>query len=374
MGLDIAIGTAKGALFLRADERRERFQTGELVCKGWIVTAATRDAGGRTYLGVTHDVYGCVVLASEDLDNWEQLESAPSYAPEDKGNEQHNRVIGATDPMGRYQQGHRYVDQIWKLLAVGDVLYAGVSEAGLFRSDDRGKSWEPLRGFNEHPTRPEWGPGFGGLCAHSVLCDGRDPNRLWVGVSAAGVFRSDDGGVSWAEKNDGVNKGEDFCVHNLAQDPQAPDTIYRQDHRGVYKTDDGGDSWQLIENGLPTSQLADGRECSFGFPIEMDPRSGSVFVVPLESDSFRYPHGGKLRVYRTQNGGASWQALSSGLPTDPVYANVLRGALAVDDRDPCGVYLGTSAGTVHMSLDCGETWSQLPLTLPKILTVEALES
>ena len=371
MGVDVAIGTAKGALFLRSDERREHFETGDLVCRGWLVTAATRDSRGRTYLGVTHDVYGCVVMASDDLESWEQLEGAPSYSADDRGNEEHHRVIGAMDPMGRYKAGHRYVDQIWKLHATGDVLYAGVSEAGLFRSDDRGKSWQPVRGFNDHPTRPEWGPGFGGLCAHTVLCDGRDPNRLWVGVSAAGVFRSDDGGKSWAEKNDGVNKAEGFCVHNLAHDPQAADIIYRQDHRGVYRTDDGGDSWQLIENGLPMATLGDGLECSFGFPIEMDPKSGSVFVVPLEGDSFRYPHGGKLCVYRTQDGGAGWQPLSNGLPSDPLYANVLRGALAVDDHDPVGVYLGTTAGTVHLSVDRGESWRQLPVTLPKVLTVEA---
>ncbi len=372
MGVVVIVGTAKGAALLRSDASRETWTMDALRFKGWIVTAAARDAGGRYYVGVTSDVYGTAICVSDDLESWQQLENAPRYEPTDAGNEAHNRLIGAADPLGRFKGSNRHVDQIWKLHAAGDTIYAGVSEAGVFRSDDRGKSWHPVRGLNEHPTRASWNPGFGGLCAHSVLVDGRHPSRLWVGISAAGVFRSDDGGRTWAEKNEGVTQGEGFCVHSLAQDPDRADVIYRQDHRGMYRTRDGGDSWQRIENGLPLAELAEGHRCAFGFPVAMDPGSHSVYAVPLEGDNFRFPHEGKLRVYRTRDAGESWQGLSRGLP-DQSYTNVLRGAMAVDGLDPGGVYFGTTAGSVFASRDGGDSWTGLPCTLPKVLCVEAFE-
>ena len=372
MGFALLVGTNKGAALLRADASRQSWAINALRFKGWIVTAATRDHGGRYYVGVTSDVYGAAILTSDDFSDWRQLETAPRYQPTDLGNAMHNRVIGATDPMGRLDAKSRNVDQIWRLHAVDDAVYAGVSEAGLFRSDDRGKSWEPVRGLNEHATRADWLPGFGGLCAHSILTDPGDPARIWVGISAAGVFRSDDGGETWAGKNDGVATSEGFCVHALTHDPEHPDVIYRQDHRGMYRSRDAGDSWQLIENGLPIAQLAENHRCAFGFPIAMDPASNAVYAVPLEGDNFRFPPGGKLRVYRTQDGGEHWEPLSRGLPDDS-YASVLRGAMAVDALDPCGVYFGTTAGTLYASRDGGNSWAQIPCVLPRILCVEAFE-
>ncbi|MEE9606157.1 MAG: exo-alpha-sialidase [Myxococcota bacterium] len=369
-GVVVIVGTAKGVAVIRSDAARERWSVSALQLKGWIVSAATRDPQGRTYLGVTSDVYGAVILVSEDLEAWRQLERGPRYAPGDPGNQEHNRVIRSGDVAGRYRGSNRHVDQIWKLHAAADVVYAGVSEAGLFRSDDRGVSWSVDGGLNQHPTRSDWGPGFGGLCLHSLLCDARDPRRLWVGISAAGVFRSDDGGGSWAAKNDGVSANEGWCVHSLAHDPNRADVIYRQDHRGMYRTDDGGDSWQLIEDGLPEAELSDGHRCAFGFPISFDPGSGSVYAVPLEGDNFRFPPGGALRVYRTRDGGQRWEPLSKGLPGQS-YAPVLRGALAVDGLDPCGVYFGTTAGSIFASRDGGDSWLQLPCTLPRVLCVEA---
>jgi hypothetical protein len=372
MGVVVVVGTAKGAALLRAGAGRDAWSVEALLHKGWLVTAAARDAAGRTYLGVTSDVYGASILASDDLVSWRQLESAPRYAAGDPGNPGHNRILGATDPLGRFQAGGRHVDQIWRLCAAGDALYAGVSEAGLFRSDDRGKTWEPVRGLNDHPSRAGWVPGLGGLCAHSILVDRRRPERIWVGISAAGVFRSDDGGRSFAPKNDGIAPGEAFCVHCLAHDPDAADLIYRQDHRGMYRSRDGGDTWEPIENGLPPGELSEGRRCAFGFPVALDPRSRTVYSVPLEGDNFRFPHGGRLRVYRTRDGGERWEPLERGLPAN-CYANVLRGALAVDGLDPCGVYLGTTAGTVYASRDGGESWSTISCTLPKVLCVAAFE-
>ena len=372
MGVAVIVGTAKGAVVLTSEDRKT-WERSPLLLKGWIVTAATRDEGGRTVLGVTHDVWGAAVMASHDLEHWEQLEGSPRYAAGSSGNEEHLRIIGATDPTGRFQDGGRYVDQIWKLHASAGSLYAGVSEAGLFRSDDQGKTWQVSPGLDAHETRSDWGAGFGGLCAHAVLTDARAPERIWVGISAAGVFRSEDGGKTFVPKNEGVSKAEGYCVHALAHDQSDADVIYRQDHRGVYKTGDGGDSWQLIEGGLPTSELSDGHRCSFGFAIRMDPASGRVFVIPIEGDSFRFPHGGRLEVYTSDDGGDSWQSRGDGLPED-FYGNVLRGALAVDRAtEGNGVYFGSTSGVVYGSADNGVSWQTLAASLPKVLCVEAFE-
>ena len=374
MGTAVLVGTQKGAMVLRSDPARTSWEKSPLLLKGWLVTSFARDASGRTYAGVTHDVWGATIMASDDLETWHQLEGAPRYPADAKGNAGHNRIIGAMDPMERFSVGGRHVDQIWKLYAAGDVLYAGVSEAGIFRSDDRGKSWRPLPGIDRHPDRDHFIPGFGGLCAHSILVDELDPQRIWVGISSAGLFRSDDGGETFLSKNEGVNSsGEGYCVHSVAHDPQDADVIYRQDHRGVYRSDDGGDSWVLIEHGLPESVLSDEHRCSFGFAIDLDTRSNSVFIVPLEGDSFRFPHAGRLAVYRTQDRGASWQSFDRGLPHTS-YTNVLRGAMATDGADPCGVYFGTTGGAVFASADRGESWQALAADLPKVLAVEAFEA
>ena len=380
MGVALIVGTDKGGLIARSDDAREHWELGPLIFPGWRVTAATRDSAGRSYVGVAAEIFGCAILASDDLENWQQLESAPRYRPGEPGNLDHNRTItfnnvevtestSDSSPLGLY--ANRHVDQIWKLRSLGDTLYAGVSEAGLFRSDDRGKSWQPVSGLNDHSSRPDWGPGFGGLCLHSVLVDELDPDRIWVGISAAGVLRSDDGGRTWAFKDDGIPGGEGICVHGLAHNPLDADRIYRQDHRGMFRSLNGGDTWERIENGLPMGQLSEGPQCAFGFAIELDPASGYGFAFPLAGDDFRYPPEGCVRVYRTRDGGDSWEGLDQGLPTEPRYANVLRGAMSVDKLDPCGVYVGTTAGHVFASRDRGDSWIELPCTLPKILCVEA---
>jgi photosystem II stability/assembly factor-like uncharacterized protein len=342
--------------------------------KGWIVTAAARDSRGRTYVAVGSAVYGAAVLVSDDLESWEQLEGAPRYEAGERGNAGHNLIVGSAAPgqLDRYVEGGRHVDQIWTLRAAGDVVYAGVSEAGLFRTDDRGKSWQPVRGLNDHETQPDWLAGAGGLCAHTILVDPRNRERIWVGISAAGVFRSDDGGHSFVGANEGVSRDEGYCVHSLAQDPDDANLIFRQDHRGMYRTRNGGDSWDLIENGLPLSRLGDDHECVFGFAVALDPRTKDVFNYPLEGESFRLPHDGKPCVYRTQDGGESWQGHSTGLP-DHGYACVLRGAMAVDGLDPGGVYIGTTSGEVYASRDRGESWNELPCRLPRVLSVQAFE-
>jgi len=348
MAVRLIVGTEKGAFLIRSDGARARWTVDGPLFKGWEVTTAARDGDGRYFLGVTSRVYGATIQSSNDLVKWRQAPVGPNYPP----------------------GGRRKLNRIWRILAEGRPLFAGVDEAGLFRSDDRGETWKPVDGLNEHPTRDAWFPGAGGLCAHAILTDRNNPARMWCGISAVGVFRTDDGGQTWQPKNKGVpvaiedkvHKEIGHCVHALAQDPGVPGTLYRQDHKGVYRTRDDGDSWERIENGLPSG---------FGFPVTIDPTTRALFVVPLESDEYRMPPEGRLRVYRSRNGGDSWEPLVRGLPQVHAYAGVLRGALAVDGLVPVGVYFGTTAGNLYASADGGETWQTIPVTLPRILSVSA---
>ncbi|HEY2071438.1 MAG TPA: hypothetical protein VGG48_17905 [Rhizomicrobium sp.] len=372
MAISLVIGTPKGAAVLArsaGDSWTEDFNL-----RGWPVTASARDDQGRVYAAVNSPNYGVAIFASDDLKNWAQLDTAPRYRPEDRGNAEHHRIVGQMDWSGTLKAGGRFVDQIWTLHFAHGTLYAGVSEAGLFTSRDRGASWQPIDGFNNHPSRNSWTPGFGGLGAHTILSDANDPNRLWVGVSAAGFFRTDDGGKTWQPKNKGVNPAVDSqpastgqCIHHAAHDPTRADTIFRQEHRGVHRSDDGGENWQVIEDGLPVAELSDGHCCAFGFAMAMDRPSGSVFVVPLDGDNYRFPRGGQLAVYRCDDG-AHWRAKSQGLPAD-CYAGVLRGAMAADQNG--GLYFGTTSGSVFASHDLGESWQEVARGLPRIQSVEA---
>jgi hypothetical protein len=368
MGVSLIVGTKKGAAIFVSDAARDAW-TQRFCLKGWSVTASARDSDGRFYAAIASDVYGATIMASDDLHQWRQLDGAPRYKPGDKGNLEHNRIAGAADFSGRYKDGGRFVDQIWTLHVANGSLYAGVSEAGIFVSHDRGQTWEGVEGFNEHPSRASWVPGFGGLGAHTILSDSRNSDRMWVGVSAAGFFRTDDGGKTWHPKNEGVPADTGQCVHNVAHDPGNADVLYRQEHRGVYRSDNGGDTWRVMEDGLPVCELSDGHRCSFGFPIVLDRSSASAFVVPLDGDNFRMPHASQLAVYRTANG-ISWTPKTNGLPQN-CYASVLRGAMAADQRVPGGVYFGTSSGSLYATRDLGESWREIASGLPRILSVEA---
>lgn len=371
MGVALLVGTNKGLVVARAEDARESWDVGELQFKGWKITTAARDGGGRYYVGAAHEIYGAAVMVSDDLTNWRQIENGPKYAEGTPGNDVHLRIIARAEAPEEGVAPVRQLDQIWTFHLDGERIYAGVSEAGLFYSDDRGETWEGVAGLNDHPERGEWGPGAGGLCAHAVMTDKDDPQRMWVGISAVGVLRSDDGGATWAGKNENVSKFYGFCVHGLAQDPDDASVIYRQDHRGMYKTTDGGDRWELIENGLPMGTVGGDHRAVFGFPIVIDPETKAVLAVPLEGDEYHVPHEGMLRVYRTTNGGASWEAMEKGLPSEPTFTSVLRGAMSVDRMSPCGVYFGTTSGAVYASADVGESWARLPMTLSRILSVKA---
>jgi hypothetical protein len=368
MGAVLVVGTKKGAAVIESDANRQGW-TQRFSLKGWSVTASVRDDSGRFYAAIASDVYGAAIMASDDLEQWRQLEAAPRYKPGDKGNLEHNRIAGAADFTGRYKDGGRFVDQIWTLHFAHGALYAGVSEAGLFVSRDRGESWDGIEGFNEHPSRANWVPGFGGLGAHTILSDANNPDRMWVGVSAAGFFRTDDGGRTWARKNDGVPGDTGQCVHHVAHDPANPNILFRQEHRGVYRSDDAGDTWRVLEDGLPVCELSDGHRCSFGFPIVLDRTSGNVFVAPLDGDNFRMPRDGQLAIYRTTDG-KHWERQTGGLPAN-CFTGVLRGAMAGDQLSPGGIYFGTSSGSLFATCDLGESWREIARGLPRIQSVEA---
>lgn len=260
-------------------------------------------------------------------------------------------------------QGPR-LEEIWTFTTAAGTgrVFCGVAEAGLFTSDDDGVSWQPVEAFNTHPTRHAWQPGGGGMCAHRVLLDG---DRIWVAASAIGVFRSDDGGATFHPRNEGVEGaipgeggGIGTCVHALVADPSDPDTIWRQDHTGVYRTRDGADSWERIEQGLPAR---------FGFPIARDDASGALFVAPLTADENRTPVDGRFAAWRSTDGGDSWSLSGKGWPDEPNYTSVLRGAVATDGRG--GVYLGTTGGHIWASGDGGDTWRMLPGQYPRIATL-----
>jgi photosystem II stability/assembly factor-like uncharacterized protein len=251
-----------------------------------------------------------------------------------------------------------------------DTVYAGVEDAALFRSTDGGRSWRELSGLRRHSSGPSWQPGAGGMCLHTIVLDPGDPRRIFVAISAAGAFRSDDGGQSWRPVNRGLKSQGipdpeaevGHCVHRIAHHPSRPNVLFMQKHWDVMRSDDAGESWREVSGNLPSD---------FGFPIGVHAHQPeTIYVVPIKSDSEHFPPEGKLRVYRSRTGGGEWEALTRGLPQRDCYVNVLRDAMAVDTLDPCGVYFGTTGGQVYGSADSGESWTPIVRDLPAVLSVE----
>ncbi|MEX1021093.1 MAG: exo-alpha-sialidase [Litorilinea sp.] len=362
--VQLLVGTIKGAFIYTADPDRQNWDLRGPFMHGWEVYSLLADQRGsapRLIAGTSHAAYGPAIRISDDLgETWRQVEKGPEYSSDSGFN----------------------LTRIWQLIpghaTQPETVYAGVDEAGLFVSHDRGESWREVDALTNHPTRPEWFPGGGGLCLHTIMTHPKNPQRMWVGISAVGVFRTDDGGASWQTANQGLieaNTGEPAqeigsCVHKMVLDPDNPDTIYMQEHCGVFRSDNGGDSWYTIEEGLPKAHLHHPEFWPFGFPMAIT-RTGDMFIVPLESSEQRTTAAGELAIYRRGRGDAAWVPSGPILPDEPRYTSVLRDAMTVDDQDETGVYFGTTSGDVFYSLDRGDSWTRLPGQLPRVLSVKA---
>lgn len=348
----VLVGTKKGLFIAQSDAARRSWRLRGPYCEHWPINHAVLDpATGAIHAGGGSEWFGPAVWTSQDLgESWTHSSEGLTYG-----------------------EGSEPIGAVWSLEPAPGLLYAGVLPAGLFRSTDGGRSWSHLDGLRKHPTRPEWNPGGAGLTLHHIVVDRDDPRRIWVGISSAGVFYSADGGETWEPRNRGVRadylpedqRYPEFgqCVHSIAKAPGMPDRLYQQNHCGMYRTDDAGRTWVSIEEGLPST---------FGFPSATHPTDpDTVFLLPLNGDTKgRYMPDAKAAVYRSRDGGRSWQDLRKGLPQENAYFGVLRQAMATDALDPAGVYFGTSGGALFASNDEAESWSLVAEHLPAILSVE----
>ncbi len=386
----LLIGTRKGAFILTADGKRKDWRVDGPHFPGWPVyhLKGSADDPNRIYASQVSDWFGQIIQRSDDGGkSWLQPGTPPgeqAKAPNGMPKGESNKfVYDTSEATGKPLTTHQWYDgtqhpwefkRVWHLEpAPGnpDQVYAGVEDAALFQSHDGGKTWQELAGLRGHGTGPRWMPGAGGMCLHTIIVDPADPRRIYIAISAAGAFRSLDGGASWTPINRGLRSNFlpdptaeiGHCVHHVTMHPARPQTLYMQKHWDVMRTDDGGDNWREVSGNLPTD---------FGFVIDVhahDPET--IYVVPIKSDSEHFPLEGKLRVYRSRTGGNEWQELSRGLPERDCYVNVLRDAMSVDKLDPCGVYFGTTGGQVYGSADGGESWQAIVHDLPAVLSVEA---
>jgi photosystem II stability/assembly factor-like uncharacterized protein len=364
-GVRVLVGTRKGAFIMTSDEGRKKWDIQGPLFAGWEIyhlkgSPADPD---RIYASQTSGWFGQVVQRSDDGGrSWEPVGNQFSY---DGPTGTHLWYDGTPHPWE--------FARVWHLepsLNDPDLVYAGVEDAAFFRSKDGGKSWQEMPGLRTHVSAQAWQPGAGGMCLHTIVQDPANANRIFIAISAAGAFRSDDGGETWRPINSGlVSEGipdpgaeVGHCVHRIALHPSRPDTLFMQKHWDVMRSDNGGESWTEVSGNLPTD---------FGFPIEVHAHEPeTIYVVPITSDSLHYPPDGKLRVYRSRSGGNEWEPLTKGLPQENCYVNVLRDAMSVDRLDSCGVYFGTTGGQVYCSADSGDSWAPIVHDLPAVLSVE----
>jgi hypothetical protein len=363
-GVRVLVGTRKGAFILTSDERRAQWDVSAPLFGGWEmyhVKGSPADPN-RLYASQSGGWFGQLIQRSDDGGkSWEPVGNEFRYEG-DPGTHQH--YDGTPRPWE--------FTRVWHLEPSPtdpDTVYAGVEDAGLFRSADGGQTWQELSGLRD-VKGAQWAPGAGGLCLHTIVLHPEDPARMHVAISAAGVFRTDDAGKTWRATNrglltDGIPSPDaevGHCVHRIARHPENPETLYMQKHWDVMRSDDGGDNWYEISGNLPSD---------FGFPIEVHPHEpDTVYVVPIKSDYEHVPPDGKLRVYRSRTGGNEWEPLTRGLPQEHCYVNVLRDAMAVDSLESAGVYFGTTGGQVYASADSGDTWAPIVRDLPAVLSVE----
>jgi photosystem II stability/assembly factor-like uncharacterized protein len=364
-GVRVLVGTRKGAFILTSDGRREQWEVSGPHFGGWEIyhVAASPAEPSRLFASQSNGWFGQLIQRSDD--------GGATWAP--VGNEfRYDGVPGTHQWYDGTPHPWEFA-RVWHLepsVTDPDSVYAGVEDAALFHSADGGATWQELSGLRGHGSGSSWQPGAGGMCLHTIMLHPTDPGRIYTAISAAGVFRTDDAGKTWQPANRGLRSegipDEDaevgHCVHRLAMHPARPETLYMQKHWDVMRSDDGGDSWHEISGDLPSD---------FGFPIAVHAHEpDTIYVVPITSDSQHYPPEGRLRVYRSRTGGNEWEPLTRGLPQRDCYVNVLRDAMAVDSLESCGVYFGTTGGQVYVSADAGDNWTSIVRDLPAVLSVE----
>ncbi|WP_342347471.1 exo-alpha-sialidase [uncultured Nitrospira sp.] len=388
-GVRVLVGTRKGAFVLTSDGERKQWNVSEPNFGGWElyhVKGSPTDPN-RLYASQSSSWFGQIIQRSDDGGRtWFQPGTPPgepTTTPDGTPKGESNKFVYDSSPeTGKPLTTHQWYDgsqrpwefkRVWHLepsLTDPDTVYAGVEDAALFRSTNGGQSWQEVPGLREAKGHL-WQPGAGGMCLHTILLDPSDPQRIFVAISAAGTFRTDDGGKTWRPVNRGLqsqyelpdpNAEVGHCVHCIAKHPSRPNVLFMQKHWDVMRSDDGGESWHEISGDLPSD---------FGFPIAVHAHEPeTIYVVPIKSDSEHYPPEGKLRIYRSRTGGNEWEALTKGLPQQDCYVNILRDAMAVDSLDPCGIYVGTTGGQVYASADSGNSWAPIVRDLPPVLSVE----
>jgi photosystem II stability/assembly factor-like uncharacterized protein len=361
----VLVGTRKGAFVLNSDGKRDRWDVSGPHFAGWEMYHLKGSPAdpNRIYASQSNGWFGQLIQRSNDGGKtWDPVGNKFEYAGVPGTHQWYDGTLRQWE-----------FKRVWHLepsLDDPDSVYAGVEDAALFHSSDGGQNWEELRGLREHGSGPNWQPGAGGMCLHTIILDPSQPERIFIAISAAGAFRSDDGGKTWSATNKGLhtdgipdpNAEVGHCVHHIAMHPSRPGVLFMQKHWDVMRSDDAANSWYEISGNLPTD---------FGFAIDINSNAPeTIYVVPIKSDSEHFVPDGKLRVYRSRTGGNEWDALTNGLPQANVFHNVLRDAMSVDRLDPCGIYFGTSGGQVYASADDGDSWRAIVSDLPAVLSVE----
>jgi len=385
----LLVGTRKGAFILTSDGTRKQWDVSGPHFAGWELyhLKGSPVEPNCIYASQTSGWFGQIIQRSDDGGKtWHQPGTPPgepTTTPDGMPKGESNKFVYDTSPeTGKPLTTHQYYDgtqrpwefkRVWHLepsLTDSNTVYAGIEDAALFRSSDGGQTWQELSGLRD-VKGSLWQPGAGGMCLHTIVQDPSNPQRIYIAISAAGTFRTDDGGKTWRAINRGLKSKYELpdpdaevghCVHRIAMHPTRPNVLFMQKHWDVMRSDDAGESWHEISGNLPTD---------FGFPIDVHAHEPeTVYVVPIKNDSEHFPPEGKLRVYRSRTGGNEWEALTKGLPQRDCYVNVLRDAMAVDSLDPCGIYFGTSGGQVYGSANAGDNWTPIVRDLPAVLSVE----
>jgi hypothetical protein len=382
----VLVGTRKGAFVLTADGKREKWEVSGPHFAGWEIYHLKGSPAdpNRLYASQSSGWFGQVIQRSDDGGKtWHQPGTPPGEPlPQWPAKASNKFVYDTSTETGKPLTTHQFYDgtqhpwefkRVWHLepsLKDPNTVYAGVEDAAIFGSTDGGESWNELPGLRGHGTGPKWQPGAGGMCLHTIILDPSNPQRMFIAISAAGAFRTDDGGKTWKPINRGLRSqfmpDQDaevgHCVHHIAMNPNRPGVLFMQKHWDVMRSDDAGDNWKEVSGNLPTD---------FGFAIDVHAHEPeTIYVVPIKSDGEHFVPDGKLRVFRSRTGGNEWEPLTKGLPQRDCYVNVLRDAMAVDSLDQCGVYFGTSGGQVYVSADAGDSWNPIVRDLPAVLSVE----